>query len=268
MNDHPAQVNVYKLKQGVESLDKLADPAFLQEALGQYAKGQGILTEALFPLAYLKLSDFLSKEDLTKVAQLRSQASNPQLSAAQFKATQNLFDADVNVLELLGINVYFGNSTAEANNSYISLAGCLQHALSRGSVVSGFCLSNEAQNLTHHTSSLQHINSSTATAAPLIDPNYLQSPLDLFLLAKSAQFLRKVAAQPALAQYIESESEPGPEVVSDEDFEAWIRSVVRTESVFSLLFALKSVGRSTKSCFPLGITPSELPQCCLVATMA
>ncbi|GAA5846204.1 hypothetical protein JCM5353_007042 [Sporobolomyces roseus] len=208
LQDHPAQVNIYKLKEGVESLDKLADPAFLQAALGQYAKGQGILTEALFPLAYLKLSDFLTGEDLAKVAELRSQASNPQLSNSQFNATQHLYDADVNVLELLGINVYFGNATAEANTSYISMAGCLQHALSRGSV---------------------HINSANSTSAPSINPNYLQSPLDLFLLAKSAQFLRKVAAQPALAQYIESESEPGAEVQSDEDFEAWIRSVVRTE---------------------------------------
>jgi len=139
LQDHPTQVNIYKLKEGVESLDKLADPAFLQAALGQYAKGQGILTEALLPLAYLKLSDFLTEEDLAKVAELRSQASNPQLSNSQFNATRHLYDADVNVLELLGINVYFGNATAEANTSYISMAGCLQHALSRGSVVSLPC---------------------------------------------------------------------------------------------------------------------------------
>ncbi|GAA6006662.1 hypothetical protein JCM11491_003135 [Sporobolomyces phaffii] len=209
LQDHAAQVNVYKLKSNVDSLDKLADPSFLQTALGQYAKGQGILTEALFPLAYLKLSQFLSKEDLARVESLRSQEANPQLSASQFQATSNLFDADqVNFLEVLGINVYFGNTTATANTSYISLAGCLQHALSRGSV---------------------HIKSSEPLSAPLIDPSYLQSPLDLFLLAKSAQFLRKIAAQPALAQYIESEAEPGLDVQTDEQFEAWIRSVVRTE---------------------------------------
>ncbi|GAA5996465.1 hypothetical protein JCM5350_007730 [Sporobolomyces pararoseus] len=209
LQEHPAQVNVFKLKEGVDSLDKLADPSFLQTALGQYAQGQGILTEALFPLAYLKLSDFLSKADLAKIDQLRSQELNPQLSAAQFAATQRLFEHDkVNFLEVLGINVYFGNTTATANTSYISLAGCLQHALSRGSV---------------------HIKSAEPLAAPLIDSAYLQSPLDLFLLSKSAQFLRKVAAQPALAQYVESESEPGLEVQTDEQFEAWIRSVVRTE---------------------------------------
>ncbi|GAA5938155.1 GMC family oxidoreductase [Sporobolomyces koalae] len=209
LQDHAAQVNVYKLKDNVESLDELADPAFLQTALGQYARAQGILTEALFPLAYLKLSDFLTKDDLAKIDQLRSQSSNPQLTGAQFSATTNLFDAEkVNFLEVLGINVYFGNSTATANTSYISLAGCLQHSLSRGSV---------------------HINSANALSAPLIDPAYLQSPLDLFLLAKSAQFLRKVAAQPALSKYIAAEAEPGLDVQTDAQFEEWIRSVVRTE---------------------------------------
>ncbi|GAA5883723.1 hypothetical protein JCM16303_004791 [Sporobolomyces ruberrimus] len=209
LNDHPAQVNVYKLKSNVESLDNLADPSFLQTALGQYAHGQGILTEALSPLAYIKLDQFLSKADLAKIDELRSQASNPQLSPVQFAATSSLFEADkVNFLELLGINVYFGNSTATANTTYISLAGCLQHALSRGSV---------------------HIKSAEPLSAPLIDPAYLQSPLDLFLLAKSAQFIRKVASQPALAQYIESEAEPGLDVQTDAQFEAWIRSVVRTE---------------------------------------
>ncbi|GAA5830556.1 hypothetical protein JCM3766R1_002761 [Sporobolomyces carnicolor] len=208
LNDHPAQVNVYKLKSGVDSLDKLADPVFLQNALGQYAQGQGILTEALLPLAYLKLSDFLSKADLAKIDELRSHEANPQLSSAQFNASERLFEADQNFLEVLGINVYFGNTTATANTTYISLAGCLQHALSRGSV---------------------HIKSAQPLAAPLIDPAYLQSPLDLFLLAKSAQFLRKVASQPALAQYIDAESEPGPAVNTDAEFEAWIRSVVRTE---------------------------------------
>lgn len=136
LNDHPAQVNVYKLKSGVDSLDKLADPVFLQNALGQYAQGQGILTEALLPLAYLKLSDFLSKADLAKIDELRSHEANPQLSSAQFNASERLFEADQNFLEVLGINVYFGNTTATANTTYISLAGCLQHALSRGSVVS------------------------------------------------------------------------------------------------------------------------------------
>ncbi|GAA6059676.1 hypothetical protein JCM10212_000063 [Sporobolomyces blumeae] len=208
LQDHPAQVNIYELKDSVKSLDSLADPAFLQAALAEYAKGQGILTETLFPLAYLKLTDFLSDEDLTKIAALGSKDKNPQLTHGQWQASQNLYNADVNVLELLGINVYFGNSTAAANTSYISLAGCLQHALSRGSV---------------------HIASANVTAAPLIDPSYLQSPLDLFLLAKSAQFLRKIAAQPQLAKYIKRETEPGPSVKTDAEFEEWIRSVVRTE---------------------------------------
>jgi hypothetical protein len=46
--DHPAIVNVYKLKAGAESLDNLANSTFLNAAFADFNKGQGILTEALF----------------------------------------------------------------------------------------------------------------------------------------------------------------------------------------------------------------------------
>ncbi|GAA5886372.1 hypothetical protein JCM5296_001885 [Sporobolomyces johnsonii] len=208
LQDHPAHVNVYKLKPGVESLDSMSNSTLLNEALGQYANGQGILTEALYPLAYLALGDFTNSSDQRTIANLGSQASNPQLSSQQYTASEDLYNANVPVLELLGINVYFGNSTAEADTTYISLAGCLQHELSRGTI---------------------HINSASPFAAPSINPNYLQSPLDTFLLAKSGMFLREVAAQPALAQYIESEAEPGPSVQTLAEWESWVQSVVRTE---------------------------------------
>ncbi|GAA5859184.1 hypothetical protein JCM8547_008906 [Rhodosporidiobolus lusitaniae] len=208
LQDHPAIVNVYKLKPNVTSLDDLANPAVLTAALAEFATGQGVLTEALYPLSYLTLNDFTSPSDLSTIADLGSQAKNPQLSNRVWNAYQGLYGKGVPVLELLGINVYFGNSTGEPGESYISLAGCLQHALSRGSV---------------------HISSPSPLLPPLINPHYLSSPLDTFLLKRASQYLRRVAAQPGLARFIEEEVEPGRAVEEEGEWEEWVRGTVRTE---------------------------------------
>lgn len=106
LQDHPAIVDVFRLKPGVPSLDQLQDPVALAAALADYAQGRGILTEALFPLAYLRLGDFLNATELAQVETLGSQASNPQLSAQQYGASQTLWSKNVPVIELLSVNVY------------------------------------------------------------------------------------------------------------------------------------------------------------------
>lgn len=84
----------------------------------------------------------------------------------------------------------------------------LQHSFSRGTI---------------------HISSADPLTPPAIDPAYLQHPFDGFMLAKGAEFMRKAAQSPALAQFIDSESEPGPAVQTDADFAAWVKQDVRTE---------------------------------------
>ncbi|GAA5894803.1 hypothetical protein JCM8208_006076 [Rhodotorula glutinis] len=208
LQDHPAIVDVYRLKPGVPSLDQLSDATVMGDALAQYATGQGILTEALFPLAFLRLGDFLNSTERAVVATLGSQANNPQLDSRQFSASSQLYSANVPVMELLSINVYFGDSSAEPGQAYVSLAGCLQHSLSRGSI---------------------HIASSNPLSPPAIDPKYLQSPLDTYLLAKAGAYLRRTAAQAKLAAVVASEKEPGLAVQSHDDWMTWVRSTVRTE---------------------------------------
>jgi choline dehydrogenase len=60
------------------------------------------------------------------------------------------------------------------------------------------------------------IKSSNPAEYPAIQPNYLADPIDQQVAVASLRWGRKIAAQPALAKWIESELLPGPGFDSDE----------------------------------------------------
>ena len=62
-------------------------------------------------------------------------------------------------------------------------------------------------------------------AAPIIDPRYLSDPTDLWLLVEGCKLAREFAAQPALAQHISGEFEPGSQVTTDEQWADHVRSM-------------------------------------------
>ena len=60
------------------------------------------------------------------------------------------------------------------------------------------------------------IKSSNPTEYPAIQPNYLSDPIDQQVAVASLKWGRKIAAQPSLAKWIESELLPGADFASDE----------------------------------------------------
>lgn len=62
-----------------------------------------------------------------------------------------------------------------------------------------------------------HIKSAQHDAHPAIRPNYLHDPLDQQTAVAGLRWARDLAAQPALAQYIEHELEPGEALQSDDE---------------------------------------------------
>ena len=68
-----------------------------------------------------------------------------------------------------------------------------------------------------------HIRSSLHDVHPSIRPNYLSDPLDQQTAIAGIRWARELAAEEPLAQYIEHELEPGPEMQSDEDLLAFAR---------------------------------------------
>ncbi|WP_340644887.1 choline dehydrogenase [Phenylobacterium sp.] len=61
-----------------------------------------------------------------------------------------------------------------------------------------------------------HIKSADPTVYPAIAPNYLSDPLDQEVAVAGLKWARKIAAQPALARYIDHEMLPGPDFSNDE----------------------------------------------------
>jgi choline dehydrogenase len=62
-----------------------------------------------------------------------------------------------------------------------------------------------------------HIKSAQHNAHPAIRPNYLHDPLDQQTAVAGLRWARELASQPALAQYIEHELEPGEALQSDDE---------------------------------------------------
>lgn len=54
--------------------------------------------------------------------------------------------------------------------------------------------------------------------APLIDPNYLQDPLDREMSIRGLKLTQEILSQQPLAKYILAERLPGPEIRTDEDY--------------------------------------------------
>ncbi|MNO40065.1 Alcohol dehydrogenase [acceptor] [compost metagenome] len=72
------------------------------------------------------------------------------------------------------------------------------------------------------------LHSSDPLAPPLIDPNYLSHARDLQRLVLGVKMMRNIIAQPVLAVHNKCEINPGPNVQTDEQLEAWVRQNVET----------------------------------------
>jgi choline dehydrogenase-like flavoprotein len=63
---------------------------------------------------------------------------------------------------------------------------------------------------------------------PLINPNFVGDERDLKAAVESVRAIRKVMAQPSLADVIVEELEPGPNLQSDAEIGDWVKSAVTT----------------------------------------
>lgn len=72
------------------------------------------------------------------------------------------------------------------------------------------------------------LRSKDPLAAPLIQPNYLSSEVDRDVMRRGVRIVRDVLKQPAMAQYLGDELEPGQTLQNDAELDAWIRQNAET----------------------------------------
>jgi choline dehydrogenase-like flavoprotein len=65
-------------------------------------------------------------------------------------------------------------------------------------------------------------------AAPRIDQHFLADPHDWRVMRKTIRAVREIVAQPALARFVERETLPGMDVLSDDALDAFIRKTAIT----------------------------------------
>ncbi len=97
----------------------------------------------------------------------------------------------------LGLGTGIEHGVAAMSQGGITLNSCHLRPRSRGSV---------------------RLQSADPAKAPLIDPNYLQDPLDREMTIRGLKLTQQILAQSPLKKYILAQRLPGPDVRTDEDY--------------------------------------------------
>lgn len=98
--------------------------------------------------------------------------------------------------------------TAQGGDDSVAVQAALQRSFSRGRM---------------------YLNNSSPWEYPVIDPNYLAHPADVFLLREGLKLARKIATTEPFSATLTSEVFPGTAVSTDAEWDAWLKTVVTTE---------------------------------------
>ena len=210
LQDHIRITTAYQLRPNYTSPDILRfNTSYAAQELDLwYRNRSGFYDETSSGYAYLQWDQVLGN-DSTMIAYAKDSASN---NIVDQKKLANLIDKSKNVpqVEVLFSDGYFGSKGYPLANSslygqqFFAMIAAVEHPFSRGST---------------------HINSSSITAKPVFNPNYLSNVYDLQAIKEAAKYLRKIAQTPPLSYIWTDEYEPGLNVVkTDEDWIEYVKS--------------------------------------------
>ncbi|KAH6688520.1 hypothetical protein F5X68DRAFT_168402 [Plectosphaerella plurivora] len=179
LQDHAIVAQLFEIKDGVYSLDRLRDPDFRNQALMLFAtNGTGPLAQAQLASAYTPFMDLngrMSTEDvramldahLTKGEKKEYDVLREDMERANRNQVQyHLFPATLTAPDASG-------NVPAFTTPHIAAMALLSHPFSRGSV---------------------HIVSDSVGDKPQWDPAFLSHPLDIEILARSIQFTEKIVS--------------------------------------------------------------------------
>ncbi|KAI5453685.1 hypothetical protein NCC49_005505 [Naganishia albida] len=98
--------------------------------------------------------------------------------------------------------------TAQGGDDSVAVQAALQRSFSRGRL---------------------YLNNSSPWEYPVIDPNYLAHPADVWLLREGLKLARKLSQTDPFSNTLTTEVFPGSAVSTDAEWDAWLKTVVTTE---------------------------------------
>ncbi|KIJ30215.1 GMC oxidoreductase [Sphaerobolus stellatus SS14] len=187
---------------GINSLDKLGDPEFLQQELGAYfSQKRSLLANVVSGVSFLSLQHFTDKAKDIIAKHEKALEENPPKSAALKKQYDiqmaRLKSPDMPVFEIIINPVLTGwVNKAETGKCYISLVFVLSNPFSRGTA---------------------HITSKDPTTYPALDANYFDHQIDLDIMVEAFKFGRDLANHEPFKKVVAREANPGPNVETEAD---------------------------------------------------
>ncbi|KAF4829681.1 Dehydrogenase citC [Colletotrichum tropicale] len=208
--DHIRTSNVYRLKDGIDSFDNLIFDANGENATAELQKwidGEVSLydyTSAAYGFLNWGQVGSQAQADIIALAETAVGASTNPIDKKKLEFLKN--DA-VPDYELIFEANHVGAAGYPGSGKFITVFSTVMHALSRGNV---------------------HIDPANPTGKPIIDPKYLSNEHDIKAAAEGAKFARKIAETGPISAMWEAETEPGPDVQTDEQFSEFAVNTVNS----------------------------------------
>ncbi|CDO78110.1 GMC oxidoreductase [Trametes cinnabarina] len=208
LQDHVGVSTIAEVDTNDETMDVLADPAFLKKHEELYQHKQGLFASVPAPAFVFLSADALGSPEDIRSWKEHAQAKNTEFLASaspslksglekQYKVQQQLFDdkyqSQAELLQFAGRQPMPYAPPAEPGKRYTSLFCALTHPLSRGAV---------------------HIASTDPLAPPAIDPNYFANEADLTLVVRVVQAAIRLYKTPPFANHVKKLLLPPPDVIA------------------------------------------------------
>ena len=214
----------YDLVDGEFSLDHMANESVAKEAMDQYRRGDGgPLANSFYSTNFVSVPKAASNQENQQIPGVLKEVLHKEtdefLKVERKILSARLQSNDAASLQFFIMPASFDPSrldgsrapkTSGVTNSRISVLVCLTHPFSRGSI---------------------HIDPKDPLAQPLIDPQYLQNPVDVEILSAGIRIADEAYRTSPLAEKIKKRVFPPPEMdmSNAKAREDYVRGNTRTE---------------------------------------
>ncbi|KAF9012266.1 alcohol oxidase [Hymenopellis radicata] len=207
LQEHIYVSTTFELKPSYTSWDVLRDPVVAAAEFQKYETDKtGKLTTVPFAFAFISPDELWDKQEVSDIKKKLGTSDSETPFTHKMSDIQKNWLSSVPFVEIMWIGYFMpSNVKAEpdAGKNYYSLAACLEHPLSQGTV---------------------HIQSANVTENPVIDPQFFAKDLDMDIILDGIKYCRKVAETKALAEITVGEVAPGDNIQSNTDLREYAKS--------------------------------------------